>query len=746
MKKAHFIGIGGIGMSALARILKQKGVTISGSDAKQTAMTDALSSEGISIFTGHAKNQLPQDATIIYSTAIKDNNPEWEQAKENGAEMLHRSELLARLLKDRQMLAVAGTHGKTTTSAMLTWVLQFAGLDPSFAIGGLLKGQNGAHGTGPLFVAESCESDGTLLNYHPYAAIITNTDPDHLDYWKTAGALEAAYQTFARRSDILVWCKDSATMDTGTSYGFSASSDFHIVNFRQVGYRLIIDLAYKEMLFKDIVIAAIGKHNALNAAAVFALCYLLGVSKDLIYEGLKSFPGVSRRQEIIGEKQGLLIIDDYAHHPIEVSSTLSALKSAYPERRLVALFQPHRFTRLEAFFQEFTTCFETADLTFITDVYGAGEPPGIQAEQLAKACGAHYVADPSAIVSSLRPFDLLVTLGAGDITHFGRKLIKNFDIRKLDVALVYGGKSAEHAIAIKSADCIAEAMDIAKYNVKRFYIGPDGKFDSGCLPELHACDIAFPVFHGPNGEDGLYAALLEALGIPFVGCDYRSSAVCMDKVWAKQIVSSDGISVAPFIHFYAFEWQQNAQSVLDRIQKLAFPLWIKGVHLGSSIGVFKVERPEELAATIEQARAHDHRFIVEEHIPSTDLEVAILGNEHLMVSYPGEILIGDDFYDFGKKYDPEIKVTPHANLPADIEAQARALAAKCYLALGCSGWTRIDFLYHKERGLYFSEANPIPGCTPTSLYPKMCADMGVTYKELIDRLIALGLAKSYAAT
>ena len=740
MKKAHFIGIGGIGMSALARILHQKGASISGSDAKKTIMTDTLAKEGIQIFSGHSSKNVTDDATVVYSTAIAKDNPEWQQAKESGCQMLHRSELLMKLLEGYQMLAVAGTHGKTTTAAMLVSVLQFAGVDPSFAIGGLLKGQNGGHGTGKYFVAESCESDGTLLNYNPFAAIITNTDPDHLDFWKTEEALHDAYLTFAKRPELLVWCKDSTSIDRGISYGFSKNSDYRIQNFRQKGPYILIDINDH----KDICIAGIGEHNALNATAVFALCKELGISEDLIRSGLKNFAGVSRRQEIIGEKQGLLIVDDYAHHPIEVSSTLKALKMAYPEKRLVALFQPHRFTRLEAFFDAYTSCFENADQVFITDVYAAGEKPGISAKELADQAGANYLPNLSDIQKHLRPFDLLVTLGAGDITHFGRELIDNLEMRKLNVALLYGGKSVEHDIAVRSAECIEEAMDSSQCNVAQFYIDRDGKFDFD-LEELKSCDIAFPIFHGPNGEDGLFVGLLEALNIPFVGCDYRASAVCMDKVWSKQIVSSDGVPVSPFSHFYALEWKQNPKAVLKRLENLTYPLWIKGAHLGSSLGIYKIDQFQDMPQAIETALIHDDRFIVEEHTPSRDLEVAVLGNQTLHISAPGEILIGENFYDFEKKYDPETQVTTHASIPAEILTQAKTLAEKCYRLLGCSGWTRIDFLYSEQKGLFFSEANPIPGCTPTSLYPKMCLEMGITYKDLVSRLIALGLSKAYAS-
>ena len=732
-------------MSALARVLKQKGIAVSGSDMKSSTLTKELEKEGMEISSGHHAKHVPTDATVIYSTAISNENPEYAKALEQKMAVLHRSELLNRLLYGYQMLAVTGTHGKTTTSALLTWVLKFAGRDPSFAIGGLVEGKNGGHGTGSYFVAEACESDGTFLKYDPSAVILTSTDPDHLDYWENEQRLRGAYEAFAKKADVLLWCKDDChAFEKGRSYGFTSGSDIHLKRFRQKSTHLLVDMDMDGTCYDDIQIAALGKHNALNGVAVFALCLSLGVEEDLIRMGLKSFPGVSRRQEIIGESQGLLVIDDYAHHPKEIKATLKALKMAYPERRLVTLFQPHRHSRLGAHFDTFAKSFDLADCSFICPVYSAGEEGTCRAKELCLASKSTYLSDLHHIKEHLRPLDLFVTLGAGDITEFSRSVLEDLRLPKLKVALMYGGESPEHAISVKSAKNIAQSINPELFEIEHCYIPENGEVSLEETEKLKSCDIAFPIFHGPNGEDGLLQGFLETLKIPFVGCDFKSSAVCMDKIWAKQIAKAENIQVAPFTHFEASEWKTCPESVIGRIEKLKFPLWVKAAHLGSSIGMCKVEHAEDLQTAIDSVIACDSRFIVEEHIQGRELEVAVLGNRDPIATHPGEILLGGAFYSSEKKYDPNTQTRSRADLPKETADKAKEMAVALFRLLGCEGWVRIDFLMDENSQLFFSEANPIPGCTPTSLYPQMCAEIGISFQELLTRLISLGLSKHYA--
>ncbi|MCP5491550.1 MAG: UDP-N-acetylmuramate--L-alanine ligase [Chlamydiales bacterium] len=744
IQRAHFIGIGGIGMSALARILMQSGVSVSGSDAKSTALTAQLEQEGM-IFLD---NGIPENSVVIYSSAIPPNHPDFMAAKEQRCTLLHRADLLQKLLEQKQLYAVAGAHGKTTISAMLSWVLTSAALNPSFAIGGLVNalGGNGAYRSSSLFVAEADESDGSFLKLNPHALILTSGDLDHLDYWKTHEALCIAYKEFAERAKILMWCRDDCHLVgmhlSGKSYGFHDASNYRLSRLQHRNGMTFFDLNEH----KAIAVKAIGRHNALNAAAVFALCLELGIDEGKVRAGLETFPGVQRRQTVVGVNSDVLIIDDYAHHPAEIRATLSALKCAYSDRRIVTLFQPHRYSRLRDHFEAFSLAFADSDVTFITDVYSAGEVPikGIDGASLAKAANANYL-NPEHVHAFLRPGDLLVTMGAGDITQWGEKLLKA-EIQKLNVALLYGGPSVEHDISIVSAKAIADHLNPALYNVKQLYMSLESiwSHSSGetcdIIEELKKCDVAFPIFHGPSGEDGMIQGFLQTLSIPYVGCGYRSSSFCMDKIVTKQIASHAPVNIAPFTWAHRHE---DREEVIERIhKKCIFPLWVKGAHLGSSIGIFKVEQASDLDAVLEKAFSFDDRVIIENHTPGREIEIAVLGNHDLFISEPGEVLTNGAFYDFDHKYGQEaMKSTTTPNLPSQVCEEAKKAARVIYQHLDCSGWARIDFLYTEDKILYFSEINPIPGCTPTSLYPRLCQEQGITYSDLLTRLIRLGLTR-----
>ncbi len=744
IKKAHFIGIGGIGMSALARVLKQMGVSVSGSDVKQTALTAKLEQEGINL----VDKGIPKNSVVIYSSAIDSQHPDLIDAQAQGCTILHRAELLQKLLDQKQLYAVAGTHGKTTTSAMLSWVLASANQNPSFAIGGLINalGGNGSYQSGSAFVAEADESDGSFLRLHPYALILTSGDLDHLDFWKTHAALCTAYAEFASRSKSLIWCRDDRHLYNmnlhGKSYGFHLASDYRLARLHQCSGLITFDLNEH----KAITVKAIGRHNALNAAAVFAMCLELGVNEEQVREGLKTFPGVQRRQTVVGTNSDVLIIDDYAHHPIEIAATLDALRRAYPDRRLVTLFQPHRYSRLKDHFTEFSLAFSKSHLTLITDVYSAGEKPikGVDGASLAKAANAIHI-NPEHAHQLLQPGDLVVTMGAGDITQWGEKLL-NSKIKKLNVALLYGGPSPEHDISVVSAKAIAKHLNPTLYNVKQLYMSPqstwnhpDGKI-CNVIEELKKCDVAFPIFHGPCGEDGMIQGFLQTLNIPYVGCGYRSSSFCMDKIVTKQIASHAPVHIGPFTWAHCHE---DREEIIERIHnKCTFPLWIKGAHLGSSLGAFKVQQDSDLGAYLEKAFSFDGRVIIENHTPGREIEIAVLGNHDLFISEPGEVLTNGAFYDFDHKYGHDaMESTTSPNLPASICREVKEAARIIYQYLDCSGWARLDFLYGEDGILYFSEINPIPGCTPISLYPRLCQEQGISYSELLSKLIRLGLSR-----
>lgn len=439
----HFIGIGGIGMSALARILAAQGAKVSGSDHRPSSITTALIDAGVEVFTEHSGKNIPEASTVIYSTDVKTDNPEYQQAKKNHHALLHRSELLAKLLSAKRALLVTGTHGKTTTSSLLSHVLKSAGLDPSFAVGGILKGMetNGSAGTGKYFVAEADESDGSFLKYLAHGAIITNIDNDHLSYWKTEAALQDGFAKFASKvesKELLFWCADDEKLSSlniaGFSYGFKESADLCIKGAFQVGWRLIFDLSFQGEDYDEIEIPLIGEHNVLNAAAVFGLGLKLNIPEKVLRESFKNFEGVKRRMEKKGEVKGTVIFDDYAHHPTEIATTLQALRTALPTQRIIAAFQPHRYTRVQDCIDQFASVFDNIDHLFITDIYAAGEDPisGISTEALVEKIKAktraHLTYVPRSalkkeLLTFIQPKDILITLGAGDITHLAKELI-----------------------------------------------------------------------------------------------------------------------------------------------------------------------------------------------------------------------------------------------------------------------------------------------------------------------------------
>lgn len=441
-KHYHFLGIGGIGMSALARILLEKGEQVSGSDLSENEVTQALRSGGATVVKGHSAEALVGSPIVVYSTAVKQENPEYAEAKRRGLQLLHRSDLLFELMQGQRPLLVAGTHGKTTTSSLLAHTLQHAGAEPSYAIGGIVRSlrSNGGYGTGPYFVAEADESDGSFLRYPASGAIVTNIDNDHLDHWKTEAALLQGFAQFLENvssKEHLFWCADDAHLKAlgleGVSYGFAPDAQLHISSYEQSGWGSAFNCTFEGKSFNAIATTLIGRHNILNASAVFGLCLRLGLSEQQIRDAFSLFQGVGRRAEKKGEKAGIAVYDDYGHHPTEIIATLQGMKAAIGNRRLVVLFQPHRYTRTKDCIEQFAAAFALADQCILTDLYAAGEPPipGVDAETLVgriqqRGFDASYIPKKDLVGYLQRilvPGDVLLTLGAGDVTKIGPELL-----------------------------------------------------------------------------------------------------------------------------------------------------------------------------------------------------------------------------------------------------------------------------------------------------------------------------------
>ncbi len=448
--KYHFIGIGGIGMSGLARLLLQRQISVSGSDLVESMTLESLRAAGAETYVGHNAKNVSAGSTVIYTTGIKEDNAEYHAAKMLGCTLMHRSDLLAELTSAHSTIAIAGMHGKTTTSALLVSVLIEAGKDPSFAVGGILGGLeiNAHQGSGHHFVIEACESDGTFLKYRPAAAIVTNIDIEHMDFFGSEGALEKAFIDFiALVSDpkLFFFCGDDPWLmkiaPKGYSYGFSPNCAWRILNFRNEGWQVVFDLVFEGESYCDITLAALGKHNALNGAAVFALALCLGIAENSIRKAFKSFRGIARRCEMKGEYANIMCIDDYAHHPVEIQTTLQGVREAIGNRRLVVVYQPHRFTRARDCLGMYNAVFDAADEVIITDIYAASEAPidGINNEsivadiQRSSSVSVIYVPHQRLIETleaSIQAKDIILTLGAGNITLLGPQLLKHLELNQ----------------------------------------------------------------------------------------------------------------------------------------------------------------------------------------------------------------------------------------------------------------------------------------------------------------------------
>jgi UDP-N-acetylmuramate--alanine ligase len=441
--RVHFIGIGGVGMSAVARIMVARGVPVTGSDAKDLPVMADLAAAGAGICVGYAAGNLGTAQTVVAGSAIRADNPELEAAHAAGLPVLHRSEALAATMAEDRVVTVAGTHGKSTTTSMIAVLLQRAGLDPSFAIGANVPalGVNAASGTSDVFVAEADESDGSFLNYRPQIAVVTNVEPDHLDYYGTAEAVYASFDRFTEllpADGVLVACADDAGARALAGRTAARGNTRVVLYGTAEGAQLLLHDGGPGDVWVDtpagrfaLELQVPGRHNALNAAAAFAVALELGVAPETASGALSHFSGASRRFEFKGEGRGVRVYDDYAHHPTEVRAALAAARSVAGNRKVHVLFQPHLFSRTREFAGEFAEALNTADTALVLDIYPAREDPipGVSSQLIGDRLSASgrlvSAADAvRAIVAEAAPGDVVLTAGAGDVTAYGPLIVE----------------------------------------------------------------------------------------------------------------------------------------------------------------------------------------------------------------------------------------------------------------------------------------------------------------------------------
>jgi len=431
----HFIGIGGIGMSAIAHVLVKKGYRVTGSDLNRNRLVEKLEAMGVEVYQGQTAENIAtaERPQVVYSSAIKPNNPELQTAIQQNLPLWHRSDLLAHLISRYQSVAIAGTHGKTTTSSLTAFLLLHGGLDPTIIIGGEVETWQGNArlGQGKYLVAEADESDGSFTKFHPYLGVVTNIELDHPDYYQSIEQVIAAFQGFSQNCQVLVACWDCPNakqyLNSTVSYSLEhPTADYTVqeVVYSGTGTRAVV--LERGKVLGEIQLRLLGKHNLSNALAAIAVARHLEVPWDTIKNALPQFQGARRRFEVKGEVAGITLIDDYAHHPSEIQVTLAAAK--LQQRRVVAVFQPHRYSRIQALLTEFATVFGCADVVVITEIYGAGESNltelsgQLLAEQVAQYHPKVYFEGallnlPQFLCPLLRPGDLVLFLSAGNLNQ-----------------------------------------------------------------------------------------------------------------------------------------------------------------------------------------------------------------------------------------------------------------------------------------------------------------------------------------
>lgn len=444
----HFIGIGGIGMSGIAEVLLNLGYRVSGSDLKETEITRRLQALGGEIFYGHQAENIKGAEVVVTSSAVRPDNPEVLAARAALLPVIPRAEMLAELMRLKYGVAVAGAHGKTTTTSMVAHILAYGGLDPTVVIGGRLNswGSNARLGQGSFLVAEADESDGSFLHLSPSIAVVTNIDLEHLDFYKDLDHIKAHFLDFLNRLPfygLAILCLDDPHIPSLISklqkryrtYGLTAQADLQAREVKQNGlvtqYRFFCNgKEWGEIRFK-----IPGLHNVYNSLAAIAVGFELEIPFQKIQEAFDCLEGVQRRFQIRGEYRGVTVLDDYGHHPTEIRATLNAVRGTWPERRIVVVFQPHRYSRTKALFDEFTTSFYQADSLFLLPIYPAGEDPieGINSEHLLEGIkekghrDTRLVSNRAEVIPALQDLlkagDVLVTLGAGDVWKIGQEIV-----------------------------------------------------------------------------------------------------------------------------------------------------------------------------------------------------------------------------------------------------------------------------------------------------------------------------------
>ncbi|MBS1718420.1 MAG: D-alanine--D-alanine ligase [Armatimonadetes bacterium] len=712
------VGIGGAGMSALARLLKARGFTVSGSDSTASIVTGNLNEEGIPVTIGHRRESVPVGAAVILTDAIDlTTSPEVAAAREQGNLIFRRSQALGWVLQNYRLIAVTGTHGKTTTTGLVGFGLIEAGLDPLVVVGADIPQFGGPvrEGKGEWAVAEACEAYNSFHDLNPQIVVLTNLEHDHVDFHKTFDDLKGSVLEFLARlpkDGLLVYCEeDAGALEIAAAY-----------QGNKIPYRA-----------SHLKLAIPGHHNEQNASGALAAIEAAGANAERAKAGLAKFGGAERRLQVLHAGE-VAVVDDYAHHPTEIEASIQALRAQFPSRRLVVVFQPHLYSRTNGQFADFAKALDNADLVVLTDIYPAREDPipGVSSARIVELLKKPSLYVPARqllvkhVAPALKKGDVVVGMGAGNIASFAPDLVRYLTnqadkSRAKKVIVLSGGESAEREVSLHSGRQVFAALQRLGYAAK--IVDPTAlMLGGGNLTELAEADAIFLAVHGPGAEDGKTQGLLELLHVPYTGCGVLASALCMDKHWTKQLLADAGLPVPKGVLL---------KSANEEVP-LTGPWIVKPNCQGSTVGLSFVEKEADLKPAIAKGLAFGD-VLVEEWVTGLEITVPILGDRALPIV---EIQARNGRYDFGSKY--EIGATEEicpARISAELTKRCQDMALTAHRTMGCEGATRVDMILRNNTDPIILEINTLPGMTQTSSLPNSARATGIGFDELVDWLV-----------
>lgn len=718
----HLVGVGGAGMAGLARMLLHRGFTVSGTDTSGSAETDRLVELGAQVTIGHTAEGVTADSAVVLSDAIDLNDsPEATAARKVGAPLFRRSQVLGWLLEPYKVIAVTGTHGKTTTTGLIGVALASAGLDPLVVVGANVEEFAGPvrEGQGDWAVVEACEAYDALRDLDPTHVVLTNFEADHLDFhgsWE--GLREAMRRFLARAQGRVIACAE----DVGAR---EVAAEFEPIWYGAADR--VDDLRLP------------GDHNALNAAAAVRVAELLQAGD--VRPALRAYRGAERRLQSYGQVQSRDIYDDYAHHPREIDATIQALRARHPGQRLVVVFQPHLYSRTADLIPEFAAALSAADLVVITDIYPAREAPlaGVSSARIAEkiTCDCRYVPSrhllPREVIGLAKDGDVVVGMGAGNISEFVPAFLHELRRgEKRRVIVCFGGDSAEREVSLHSGRAIhaalvrrgfqAQLLDLSEALLGgkplEFLAGPDRP------------DAAFLAVHGTHAEDGAIQGFFELIHIPYTGSGIQASALAMDKDRAKQVLGAAGLPVPRGFLLRRGDPLPSLEAIRDQVGGACI---VKPNAQGSTVGLSFVEDLAQAHDAIQKALQYDESVLIEEWVRGMEISVPVLVDEALPAV---EIVPASGLYDFEMKYTPGAteEICP-ARVSPEVADRVRQLALDAHKALRCSGATRTDMIVRDGTDPVILEVNTLPGMTPTSLLPKSAGTAGISFDDLCVRIL-----------